>query len=911
MVKDTAEPFPSPSRQKPLSRPDVHPALTTIDTKAALHSGRIWRKCRSFGILFPQYVEEWAAIMQNFLVCFPCEASLKPRYVLCLGNIIAVERGPSTNDNKGDLKFTISYPRGDGTTSVTTVVEFMAGSLQERESWVAALATATADLNGDRFTPFVTLRAYNGMVERAQRTVERISDELDEKIEDDRERFLRLLEMTQERFTRRSAFFAWARSVRVVARSRELLGCQQLCHAFETAVIRRKNGVLRVLSINAKSAAVEETALGNCSRVLGEALMRYADRLSLARRGALGRVARIVVWRGLGPGFQALASEKHRLAEEELRKREGARFMGTWMNSVFHRSALYRALHRLRLSTLVGRLPRQLTVRWAPGVVCLPDRESSRVAQAHSSSVDSGEEEEEGKVRYGSDGKVERDNDSGADEGGRGGATVTERREKSLDDDDDDDDDDDQQQQQQLAEGSEGGNGDHAESEEVQGDACKESEVDACKESEVEGSGEASYEATGAEAVESTGDRVSEQEDVEGAPLQLPAGPDTVQAEDAKATLDVGPPAAPQIPPPYGTVPSIDEVIMDVDKVVAGLADDDDESEPPSPHSRSLAARPVSKPGHHIITADAPGELKLKFFSFFGDDEEEEAEKSTLTAAKLEAIDEDDGSSVEGITRRVVEALGRDVAPGCGAQQEVSKVEEGMERSTLDTSQRLVSESLEEVAAVDEEQSSAASVDAVVMGGEGEKGAAGSVEHAEGVQVAWENSENILEPNAKDTEEVELSYSGEQGVDGSVGKTDGDGPSPMPSPCVETAVSKVQTSTTAPVASPSLPLVAINNWTAAGEKSPGPSGASITAPPRSGGEILAENESKSSVVEELQDEQVEKFEKRVADAVFRRHAEVPPLALEQASTQNSCKVATLPPPAKDWDTIEFTDSSSD
>ncbi|KAF4735077.1 hypothetical protein FOZ62_010428, partial [Perkinsus olseni] len=262
------------------------------------------------GILFPQYVEEWAAIMQNFLVCFSCEASLKPRYVLCLGNIIAVERGPSTNDNKGDLKFTICYPRGGATTPVTTVIEFMAGSRQERESWVAALATATADLNGERFAPFVTLRAYNGMVERTQRTVERISDELDEKNEEDRERSLRLVEMTQERFTRRFAFLAWVRSIRVVARSRELVGCQRLCHAFETAVIRRKGSVLGVLCINAKSAMVEERALGNCSRVLGEALIRYADRLSVARRGALERVARIVVWRGLGVGFQALVSEK-------------------------------------------------------------------------------------------------------------------------------------------------------------------------------------------------------------------------------------------------------------------------------------------------------------------------------------------------------------------------------------------------------------------------------------------------------------------------------------------------------------------------------------------------------------------------------------------------------------------------
>ncbi|KAF4701771.1 hypothetical protein FOZ63_011991 [Perkinsus olseni] len=893
MRQCTAEPFPSPSRQK------VPPALTTIDAKAALHSGRIWRKCRSFGILFPQYVEEWAAIMQNFLVCFPCEASLKPRYVLCLGNIIAVERRTPSNDTKGDLKFTICYPRGDATTPVTTLVEFMAGSRQERESWVAALATATADLNGDRFTSFVTLRAYNGMVERTQRTVERISDELNGKIEEDRERSSRLVEMTQDRFTRRSAFLAWVRSIRVVARSRELLVCQQLCHAFETAVMRRKNSVLRVLSIKAKSAKAEERALGNCTKVLGDALMRYADRLSLARRGALGRAARIVVWRGLGVGFQALASEKQRLVEEELRKCKGARLMGTCMKSVFHRSALYQALYRLRFSTLVDRLPRQLTVCRAPGVVCLPDRESSRVAQAESSSVDTGEEEE--KVRYGSDGKIERGSDSCAEEGGSGGATVTERKE-SVDGDDDG-------QQQQLAEVGEGGKGVRGESEEVI--------VDACKESEVEGGGEASCEATGTGAGEGTGDHVNEQEEDERVPLLVPAEPDTVKAEDSEANHDAersdgGPPAAPQMPPPYGTIPSIDEVIMDVDKMVAGLpADDDDESEPPSPHGRSPAARPLPKPGHHIITADAPGELKLKFFSFVGDDEDEEAGKSTLTAAKLEAIDEDDGSSVEGITRRVVEALGRDVAPGCGAQQEVSKVEEGMEGSTMDTSQRLVSESPEEVAAVDEEQSSAASVEAEVMGGEDGKGAAGSVEHTEGVQVAWKDGENILEPSAKDTEEVELSYTGEQGIDGSLGITGGGEPSPLPSPCVETAVSKDQTSTTAPADSPSPPLVAINNWTVTEAGSPGPLGASLTAPPRSGEEILTENESRSSVVEELQAEQVEKFEKRVADAAFKRHAEVPPLALEQASTQNSCKIATLPPPAKDWDTIEFTDSSSD
>ncbi|KAF4732806.1 hypothetical protein FOZ62_010068, partial [Perkinsus olseni] len=308
------------------------------------------------------------------------------------------------------------YPRGDATTPVTTLVEFMAGSRQERDSWVAALATATADLDGHRFTPFVTLRAYNGMVERTQRTVERISDELNGKIEEDRERSLRLVEMTQERFTRRCAFLAWVRSIRVVARSRELVGCQQLCHAFETAVIRRKDSVLRALSINAKSTKAEERALGNCSRVLGDALMRYADRLSVARRGALGR---------------ALASEKQRLLEEELRNRKGARIVGRWIKSVLYRSVLQQAFHRLRLSTLVDRRPRQLALCRSPGVACLPDQESSRVAQADSSLVDTGEEEEEeeGKVRYGSDGKVERDNDSGAEEGGSGGATVTERKE--------------------------------------------------------------------------------------------------------------------------------------------------------------------------------------------------------------------------------------------------------------------------------------------------------------------------------------------------------------------------------------------------------------------------------------------------------------------------------------------------
>ncbi|KAF4717394.1 hypothetical protein FOZ62_020390, partial [Perkinsus olseni] len=139
--------------------------------------------------------------------------------------------------------------------------------------------------------------------------------------------------------------------------------------------------------------------------------------------------------------------------------------MGTWMKSVFHRSALYRALYRLRLSTLVGRRPRRLTVCRAPGVVCLPDRESSRVAQADSSFVDSGEEEK-GKVRFGSNGKGERGSDSGAEEGGSGVATVTERKE-SVDGDDYD--------EQQLAEGSEGGKGDHGESEEVQVDELKES----------------------------------------------------------------------------------------------------------------------------------------------------------------------------------------------------------------------------------------------------------------------------------------------------------------------------------------------------------------------------------------------------------------------------------------------------
>ncbi|EER00051.1 merozoite surface protein-3, putative [Perkinsus marinus ATCC 50983] len=233
--------------------------------------------------------------------------------------------------------------------------------------------------------------------------------------------------------------------------------------------------------------------------------------------------------------------------------------------------------------------------------------------------------------------------------------------------------------------------------------------------------------------------------------------------------------------------------------------------------------------------------------------EVEEGEMRTASGANLETREDVDYSSAKEISRHVVAELG------------------GLEVSVFDTAHEQQQE--QELAVTEEATSFCRELSAV---GEVVEELDGGV-RSEDVRVAWSHPGGILGLSEQDTEEAQSRPASEHGK-----QTDG-----SPSPCEE-LTSSVQQPAVSTESNPSIIRHANDeHWPAQVESPESFSGA--------GRKSL-------TTVEEMQDD---KFEKNVA---FQKHFKVPPLPLQRV-TRTGRKAVRLPPPTRDWETIEFTDSS--
>ncbi|EER19125.1 Be158, putative [Perkinsus marinus ATCC 50983] len=231
----------------------------------------------------------------------------------------------------------------------------------------------------------------------------------------------------------------------------------------------------------------------------------------------------------------------------------------------------------------------------------------------------------------------------------------------------------------------------------------------------------------------------------------------------------------------------------------------------------------------------------------------EEGEMRTASGANLETREDIDYSSAKEISRHIVAELGR------------------LEVSVFDTAheqQQQQEEEEEELAVTEEAASFCRQLSAV----------GDVVEEFDG-GVRSEDV-RVLGLSKQDTEEAQSRSESERGkqADGS------------PSPCEE-LTSPIQQPAVSTVSNPSI-LRHDNDehWPAQVES------------PESWKTFSGAGRKSLTTVEEMQDG---KFEKKVA---LQKHFEIPPLPLQRV-TRTSRKVVRLPPPTRDWETIEFTDSS--